>query len=164
MDLQTYTKKWADMYRSEQQALKALFNDELVAIEHIGSTAISKIKSKPIIDTAIIFREFGEANNYIDRLRELGYEYSPERSSSERYFFSKGNPAQYHLSIANPETSYLQRQVAFRDHLIDHPDIAKEYEALKLDLIKKYPSGKKEYSYGKNEFIAKVLELADAAN
>jgi len=158
MDLEPYNPEWKELFEKEKGLLKNIIGDEALDIQHIGSTAVSGIQSKPIIDIAVLLRSFPTAESFFDQLESLGYEYSKERSSSERYFFTKGDPVEYHLSLVNPETSLLQRQVEFRDYLIKHLETAKEYEDLKKDLINKYPSGKDEYSYGKSEFISKVLE------
>ncbi|MCK5416725.1 hypothetical protein KAI92_04845 [Candidatus Parcubacteria bacterium] len=40
----------------------------------------------------------------------------------------------------------------------------KEYEFLKINLIKKYPSGRNEYSLGKSKFINKVLKSTGTNN
>ncbi|MFC1623578.1 GrpB family protein [Patescibacteria group bacterium] len=163
-NLKTYNSKWKELFEKEKELLKNIFEDEAVDIQHIGSTAIPGILSKPIIDIAILVKSFETAESFFDKLERLGYKYSEKRSSSERYFFTKEGSVQYHLSVANPNTSYLKRQMMFRDYLIKHPKIAKKYEILKTGLIKKYPSGKGEYSYGKSEFIDKILEVIKKNN
>ena len=164
MDLKPHDDKWKELFKKEKGTLKTVFGDKATDIQHIGSTAIPWIHSKPIIDIAISVKSFKTASDFFDKLKRLDYEYSEERSSSERYFLTKGNPVEYHLSLVNPNTSYLKRQIEFRDYLINHPEIAKEYGSLKADLIKKYPSGKDEYSYGKSEFINRILKIIETNN
>ena len=48
----------------------------------------------------------------------------------------------------------------FRDYLIEHPPVAREYEALKLHLASAHPNDRRAYTEGKTEFIARVTELA----
>ncbi|MFH0891361.1 MAG: GrpB family protein [Candidatus Falkowbacteria bacterium] len=158
MKLELYDIKWKERFAGEKASLMIILGDEAIDIEHIGSTAIPGIHSKPIIDIAVLIRSFKIAKDFIPALRKAGYKYSEKRSSFERYFFSKGDPAKFHLSLANPDTLYVKRQIAFRDYLNNHPEKAKEYENLKSDLIKKYPSGRDEYSYGKSEFINTILK------
>jgi GrpB-like predicted nucleotidyltransferase (UPF0157 family) len=158
MDLKPYDPEWKELYQKEKGLLKNVVKDEVLDIQHIGSTAVSAIQSKPIIDVAVLLRSFPAEQLILDQLESFGYKYSEERSSSERQFFTQGDPVEYHLSLVNPKTTLLQRLVAFRDYLNEHLEIAKEYEDLKKDLINKYPSGKGEYSHGKSEFVSKVLE------
>ena len=51
-------------------------------------------------------------------------------------------------------------ELYFRDYLNDHPEIAKEYEALKLTLWKKYEHNRDAYTDAKGEFITKYTEEA----
>ena len=48
----------------------------------------------------------------------------------------------------------------FRDYLNDNPDVAKEYETLKLSLWKKYEHNRDEYTDAKSEFVIKNTEKA----
>ena len=46
-------------------------------------------------------------------------------------------------------------ELYFRDYLNEHPDIAKEYETLKLQLWKKYEHNRDAYTDAKTDFISK---------
>ena len=48
----------------------------------------------------------------------------------------------------------------FRDYLRNHPEALEEYQKLKLDLLKKDPTGKGEYIAGKNDFVQEILRSA----
>ena len=48
----------------------------------------------------------------------------------------------------------------FRDYLIEHSDVAKEYEDLKLNLWKKYEHNRDAYTNAKTEFVKKYTEKA----
>ncbi|MDP3965165.1 MAG: GrpB family protein [bacterium] len=160
MNLVSYTTDWSQLFQKEKNNLTSLLGSEAVDVQHIGSTAIPGIASKPIVDIIVLLPSFQDALKYIDRLQELGYEYSEERSSTERHFFTKGEPVTVHLSLTDRSTSYWDRQIIFREYLLHHPDAAKEYEALKRSLIQRYPEGREEYSSGKSEFISIVLKKA----
>ena len=160
MKLVSYTNQWAVIYQMEKDKLISLLGDDALDIQHIGSTAIPEIASKPIVDIMILLHSIQQVPQYFDALDELGYEYAKDRSSTERYFFTKGNPVTVHLSLTDRSTPYWDRQIVFRDYLLSHPETAKEYEALKGPLIEKYPSGKDKYSSGKSEFVTAVLQKA----
>lgn len=157
MELVQHNKNWKSLYQSEAKKIKSNLGDAITRIEHIGSTSIPTIAAKPIVDIAVLPKHFEDIEFFKDSLGDLGYTLDQSRSSSERHFFTKGQPIPLHLSIANPKTDYLQRQVLFRDYLIEHPDAAKEYEDLKMKLIQEDPSARKQYSDGKGNFIKKIL-------
>jgi len=51
-------------------------------------------------------------------------------------------------------------ELYFRDYLNGHPDVAKEYEALKLQLWKQYEHNRDAYTEAKTDFISKWTEEA----
>jgi GrpB-like predicted nucleotidyltransferase (UPF0157 family) len=51
-------------------------------------------------------------------------------------------------------------QITFRNYLIQHQEIAKEYAELKLELAQLYPTDRQVYTDSKTPFIEHVLQLA----
>lgn len=51
-------------------------------------------------------------------------------------------------------------ELFFRDYLNEYPEIAKEYEALKLSLWKKYEHNRDAYTDAKGEFVRRVTNEA----
>jgi GrpB-like predicted nucleotidyltransferase (UPF0157 family) len=160
MKLLPYTKKWKILFEEEKSVIKNAI-ENCTDIQHIGSTAIFGIMSKPIIDIAVMLTTLEEANNYIIPLSDIGYIHDQVSSSSERYFFRKGNPVKYHLSLTAPNVTFLKRQILFRDYLNSHPPVAKEYEKLKIKIIKEDPTGGENYINAKDSFVKRVLRLAE---
>lgn len=157
MKLEQYNSKWKKFFEKEKKSLKNIFGDEAIEIQHIGSTAIPGIRSKPIIDIAIMIKNQKNADQFTPKIIQIDYQF--HSSSTERHFYIKRGPINYNLSIAYADRGgFWDRQILFRDYLINHPDAAQEYEEVKNNLIKKYPSGKDEYTYGKSEFINRILK------
>ena len=52
-------------------------------------------------------------------------------------------------------TSIWHDELYFRDYLNEHPDVANEYEALKLRLWKQYEHNRDAYTESKTDFISK---------
>ena len=48
-------------------------------------------------------------------------------------------------------------RLLFRDHLIARPDVARDYERLKIALAAAFPRDRAAYTRGKSEFIAAVM-------
>ncbi|OGI77538.1 hypothetical protein A3C57_01755 [Candidatus Nomurabacteria bacterium RIFCSPHIGHO2_02_FULL_33_12] len=171
-EIRNYDPKWPEMYKEEAQKIKDLLGDkivQIVQIEHIGSTSIPGLASKPIIDIAIVVPTPKDANDLIELLATLGYPFDLKThelsGGAERHFFKKGDPTQFHLSIAYADKgSFLERQVLFRDYLRDHDEDRDTYSELKKDLLKKYPTGKDEYVDNKTDFVMRILKKAGFKN
>ena len=75
-------------------------------------------------------------------------------SVNEKVLWSNGNFADkvYHIHL---RFSGDNDEIYFRDYLNAHPDVAKEYETLKLQLWRKYEHNRDAYTDAKTEFIFK---------
>ena len=164
--LQQYQADWDNKFKFEAEKIKGIIGDDIKDIEHIGSTAIPGSIAKPIIDIAILVDSIEGVDFFVEKLSALGYIYRPEMSSVERIFLRKGSPTEYHLSISCPQYGFWKRQIEFRDRLRQSPELVEEYNALKLKNIKNVPENElndlslsPNYNKGKDDFVAKVLEL-----
>lgn len=163
MKLSTYDPQWSRKFQNEKHKLQEAFGMKLLAIEHIGSTAIPGLLSKPIIDIAIVIQDHEDADFFSHPLEKLGYMFHSK--STERHFYQKGKPVEFHLSIAYADRGgFWSRQMMFRDYLRAHTELLCEYADLKSQLIKQFPSGKGDYSEGKTTFVDKVLTLGGWEN
>ncbi|MFA6227448.1 MAG: GrpB family protein [Candidatus Paceibacterota bacterium] len=157
----SYQSSWKDRFETEKSKLKEIFGDKVIAIEHIGSTSIEGLASKPIIDIAVMIENQKDADAFIKPLEGFRYSYDKLNSSAERHLFRKGNPTEFHLSIAYTDKGgFWERQILFRDYLRKHSDLRDEYQKLKKKLLKNNPTGKDSYISGKSEFVNGVLILA----
>lgn len=50
MDVVPYDPHWKAMFEAEKKILKSILSDEIVKIEHFGSTSVEGLSAKPIID------------------------------------------------------------------------------------------------------------------
>lgn len=61
---------------------------------------------------------------------------------------------------AGPEFAEHWDRLLFRDYLIEHPDVAKEYEGLKIGLASASPRDRVAYTRNKTDFIVRVTSQA----
>lgn len=148
---------WADWYHEEVSFLKSILPSD-TEFYHIGSTAINGIWAKPIIDILIVAENICEIKN---ALQYCGYILMSEKGN--RISFNKGYTEQgfaekvFHLHIRlKGDTD----EIYFRDYLNAYPDVAKEYEKLKLNLWKEYEHNRDAYTEAKGEFVKKYTRKA----
>jgi len=168
-EVREYNPQWAETYEQEAKRIRELLGDKITKIEHIGSTSIPGLASKPIIDIAIEVPSSEDAESLIELLATLGYPSSRDDHdkdvSTERHLLRKGMPTEYHLSICySDKGSFLERQILFRDYLREHNKDRDAYGALKKDLIKKDPTGKEKYIESKTDFVMRILKEAGFEN
>jgi GrpB-like predicted nucleotidyltransferase (UPF0157 family) len=142
IQLSPYQPSWKERFHSEKERLQTVFGPAALEIEHIASTAIEGLPAKPIIDIAVMVVSHEDADGFTEGLAQIGYEHVPPSGSFERHFYTKGDPIQYHLSIAYTDLGgFWDRQILFRDYLRSSQEARDEYAKLKGQLIRAYPSG-----------------------
>lgn len=151
---------WPQSFQPEAAALKTIFGDYALTIQHIGSTAIPGLSAKPVVDILITTPDLDEIDTLDDRMLEHGYVAGGEFGLPHHRFFCKGNDTAclHHVHVYEPHHPSVNQYLLFRDYVSTHVDTAKAYEALKIDLAKRYPHDRTKYTQGKNEFIQEVCK------
>lgn len=158
---QTY---WSNWYEEEIQEIKSIlpFHTEY---HHIGSTAINGIMAKPIIDILIVFNFKEELNQAAGILEESQYilmSRGEHRISLNKGYTEHGFAERvFHLHLRLKGDA---DEIYFRDYLNFHPEVAKEYEQLKLKLWKLYEHNRDAYTKAKTDFVKKYTEIAKTKN
>lgn len=148
--------------------MKSVLGGVIKDIQHIGSTSIPTIKAKPIIDIAVAVDDFDDILKYEQELRSLGFYYRPDMLDSQllfacgSFYEGTGNLQTHFIHIVKAGSMEWINYINFRNYLIKKPEIAKEYEALKLELAASAPvdSGREKYLAGKHSFIVFTLRKA----
>lgn len=154
---QSYWKEW---YTDEENFLKNRI-PKIERISHIGSTAISSIYAKPIIDILVEISKDYKLSDYKEVIMKSGYICMSE--TSDRISFNKGYTEKgFAEKVFHLHLRYIgdNDELYFRDYLIEHTDIALEYEKMKLKLWKKLEFNRDGYTNSKTDFIQKYTEKA----
>lgn len=151
---------WSIWYSEEITMLQSILPKD-VEYHHIGSTAIHGIMAKPIIDILLVVNETTQMKQIANVLCE--HDYIIMSTAAKRISLNKGYTVSgfaekvFHTHIRlKGDTD----EIFFRDYLNAHPDIAKEYELLKLQLWKRYKHNRDAYTEAKTEFVKKYTKLA----
>jgi GrpB-like predicted nucleotidyltransferase (UPF0157 family) len=155
-----YTLAWKRLFEEEQAILQANLGNHILEIQHIGSTSIPGMVAKPIIDIAIAVRDFEGAKVCIDPIEHLGYQYRGEFGIPRRHYFVKGDPRTHHIHMLEITSQDWKNQLFFRDYLTRHPQSARDYANLKIEMAQRFPKDRESYLEAKAPFIQSVLQLA----
>ena len=158
--LTEHQEHWKEWYFEEKSLLENAL-PQIESINHIGSTAIPSIWAKPIIDILIEVPKESNLFDYKDLITNNGYICMSQ--SEDRISFNKGytengfSEKVFHLHLRYTGDN---DELYFRDYLAQYPDIAKEYEKLKLSLRKEHEHNRDAYTNAKTEFVKKYTEKA----
>ena len=152
---------WSEWYAEEEKRLIGMIPITDIRISHIGSTAISGIWAKPIVDILVELPPNTPMEPIRDVLVQNDYRCmseAPNRKSFNRGYTEKGFAEKvFHLHLRFRGDN---DELYFRDYLNEHPLIAKQYEERKLSLWKKFEHDRDGYTSAKTSFIAEQTELA----
>lgn len=150
-----HNDQWDEYYDEMKDFLCNILSDfQIRRISHIGSTAVKNIWAKNIID---ILLEIEPGENMEDVSKVMEYNgFIRMSSDANRVSLNWGYTENgfeekvYHLHLRQAGDN---NELYFRDYLNEHPQIAKEYEQLKLNLWKQYEHDRDGYTEAKSDFV-----------
>jgi GrpB-like predicted nucleotidyltransferase (UPF0157 family) len=162
-----YNPDWPRWFVCEKRRLMAVLGNRVLAIEHIGSTAIPEMDAKAIIDIMAAVRSLQVALNWVAELEHIGYEPRPDLGHllPNRLFFEKGPPEarQFHLHLLEQGSELWENHLECRDYLRGHADQAAAYGRLKRRLASELGHDRHAYSTAKRDFVEGIVRLARLA-
>lgn len=157
-----YDPHWQVLFERAARELVEICGAEVVAIHHVGSTAIPDISAKPIIDVLVEVRCIEKIDEFNPEMIERGYLPKGEFGIRGRRFFIKGDEEQrsHHIHMFQTGNPEFERHIAFRDYMIAHPEEAEAYSRLKEELARRFAHDIEGYIAGKDAFIKEIERKA----
>ena len=154
---------WPERFETETRLIREwLPAGMILALDHIGSTAIPGMPAKPIIDILLTVPSLDTARRIaVPILTAHDYLFWAENPRTDRLFFVKGLPPRgpartHHIHVTKPGGEARQK-LAFRDHLRAHAADAARYAALKHALARTHQADREAYTDAKSTFVADIL-------
>lgn len=152
MDPAGLEERWAELFAEEAALVRHALGDRVLAVEHIGSTAVPGLGGKPVVD--LLAGLSGPLRAAETRaLKRLGYGHLRARRDG-RLVFRKGVPRAFSLHVAVYGSEQWLAGLAFRDHLRANADAADEYRRLKSSLAGLSAAA---YAQRKSAFVLRTL-------
>ena len=151
--LSQYTTEWVKLFQKEKKLITDKLGDKIVTVEHIGSTAVPGLGAKPIVDILLGVRKISDADEFIPKMEEIGYEYRNnfENVMPYRRYFTK--PGYYHVHTVEVTSEFWRRHLLFRDYMRGHDDVRDAYFKTKKELAEKDWDDVNDYAYAKTDFV-----------
>ncbi len=162
----TRVNHFADIKRELQNGLHGLEYN----IEHVGSTAVPNLDSKPIIDIDIIYSNKASFEKIKSGLEKIGYYHNGNQGIEDRDVFKRNGQTtndildtlKHHLYVCTINSQALERHILSRDFLRQHEWARLKYQEMKYDLAEKANQDRKKYAALKelylNDFIDSIVE------
>ena len=162
-----YDPRWPILFEEASAQLKGALGPAILAVHHVGSTAVPGLCAKPILDVLVSVPDFDAATGLVTQLQALGYEFRPEEEIPDRHYFrrpSGGDLRTHHLSLAEPGSLHHRVTLTFRDALRRDSELAAAYARLKVVLTRTFPLDRPPYIEGKTQFVRGLSPPLDSAS
>lgn len=152
-----YDPAWPETYRAQAALIQTALGDRIVALEHIGSTAVPGLPAKPIIDIQLLVEDSGDEAAYADLLEEAGFTLRIREPEWEEHRVFKRSEPDVNLHVFSRGSQQATRHRAFRDRLLACDEDRDRYAAVKQALATQTWTYVQEYADAKNEVIDAIL-------
>lgn len=161
VELVSHQKEWSENANNIIGLLKQLLGDIAIDIQHIGSTAISSIHAKPIIDIAVAVNNLNDIPPYIEMLKQHNIIFRGERIAREILFVIGDDEIRtHHIHIVKWNGTEWNNYINFRDYLNEYPEKAILYDTCKQKLAMLFSNDRKSYTARKERIIQRLLAEA----
>ncbi len=167
MLLEKYSSGWIDDF----ELLKAELENALIGtectIEHVGSTSVPNLDSKPIIDIDIIYSNPSDFIEIKPKLEEAGYYHNGNQGIEDRDVFKRDgqlttgplDTIKHHLYVCLITSKALERHILSRNFLRENEWARIKYQKLKYELAEKANQERKVYAALKEVYVNEFIDL-----
>ena len=156
--LRAYSDEWPGLYSAESCKIQNVCGELLIAIQHVGSTAVPGLTSKPIIDIPVGVETLSTAEKMIPGMETIGYDYPGDNGIPDDRIFGRDRHCRLFLvHVVVFQCDRWNNYRKFRDAVRANKLLATEYANIKEAIVKKHPVGRGTYPELKQEFIHRVL-------
>lgn len=175
MLIHSYQENWADDFKKIKEVILETLGDKVLAIEHVGSTAIKHLAAKPIIDLDVVHAGNIPFDEIKKGLEQLDYDHNGDQGIPGREVFKRNklkaehpvlDSVKHHLYVCQVGSAELQRHLLFRNYLRTHEQERMAYEQLKYEIAALANQDSKIYATWKERmaktFVEAILNKAKA--
>src|SRR5258708_8682186 len=132
--LADYDPQWPRLFDREAERIRALLDDRVLLLEHVGSTSVPGLAAKPIIDMLLVVPDSGDEPSYVPALESGGYVVRIREPDWYEHRVFKGPDTNVNLHVFSPGCVEIERTLLFRDTVRTDTAERTLYEQTKREL------------------------------
>ncbi len=158
-----YDAEWPRLYAREARRIRAVLDDAVRSVEHVGSTSVPGLAAKPIIDILLVVADSGDEPSYLPALEATGYVLRIREPDRFEHRVLKGPDTNINLHVFSDGASEIERMLLFRDWLRQNDADRDHYERTKRELAGRNWRHVQHYADAKTAVVQEIMVRATAA-
>ena len=157
-----YSSEWPVLFGQAAKLIGSILGEELVDVQHVGSTSVPGLASKPIIDVMPLVKDISCIDAYNEAMAQAGFNAWGEYGLPGRRYFTKDSAELRTHNVHTYQHDHPEalRHIAFCAYLREHDGAMREYGELKRSAFEKHPNDIEAYNDAKNDWIKRVEKVA----
>lgn len=162
VEVEEYNGEWREWFAQLNALLQPIVKRYGGRMEHVGSTSVPGLASKPVIDADYILADSELSDSVKADLAALGFYHRGDGGLKGRDMFTESLrlPFRHNFYVCSADSLHLQNHLKLRNFLCNNPAAARSYGELKIRLAKQYPEDIDAYCAGKSSLLAEFLSLS----
>lgn len=160
VELKAYDPSWPDSFVNERRRIADTLSLPEGSIEHIGSTSVPGLESKPVIDMMLGTPNFPPPHELLSRLTILGYENLGEAGVPGRIYLRLREGTAFNLHVMQRDGEHWANNLALRTLLRRDPNARMRYAAEKQKALQTAGNRLLAYSAAKGTALAELRRAA----
>lgn len=158
--LAEYDDGWPERYEREARRIRSALANQVLLLEHVGSTSVPGLAAKPVIDILLVVADPADEVAYVPRLERAGYRLVIREPDWYQHRVLTGTDPAVNLHVHPPSSPEIDRHLRFRDHLRADEADRELYERTKRRLAGRDWTYMQQYADAKTEVIEAILRRA----
>jgi GrpB-like predicted nucleotidyltransferase (UPF0157 family) len=153
----SYDPAWPTRFEQERTTILGALGERAIAVDHIGSTSVPGLATKPIIDICLTVADSADETAYVGELEAAGYELRVREPNFHEHRMLRTRTHDVHVHVFTQGCGEITRYLAFRDRLRSDEADRELYAATKLQLAAQDWPSMQHYADAKTEAVEAIL-------
>lgn len=153
IELVDYDPDWPAQYEQHRATIVDTLGDQIVRLEHVGSTSVPGLAAKPRIDILLVVEDSSHEAAYVPLLEAAGFELHIRETDWHEHRCLRGFHPDANLHVFSSGCVEIERMVGFRDWLRTHDGDRLLYESTKRRLAAQEWDFMQDYADAKSEVV-----------
>jgi GrpB-like predicted nucleotidyltransferase (UPF0157 family) len=156
-----YDPAWPERFHQEETKIREALGEAALAIEHIGSTSVTGLAAKPIVDILVVVEDSSDDVSYVPALESAGYVLRVREPDFHEHRMFRTPEKDVHLHVFSAGSPEIERYL-LRDHLRENEEDRELYARTKRELASRDWPSMQHYAEAKTRVIEGIITRAAA--